>query len=120
VKASSSRPCCFKSCANGDPLPGDWWRIEDGGDVVGFGWLDVVWGEAEIQLATAPSARGRGVGTFAVEHLEAEARARGVNYVYNTVRASHPDAAGVTAWLVKRGFEPSADGSLLRAVAREP
>ena len=77
-----------------------------------------MWGDAEILLATDPEHRGQGVGTFVLEHLEHEAKERGLNYVYNTVRPTHPDREAVTAWLEKRGFEPSEDGSLLRAVAR--
>lgn len=96
----------------GDIVPGEWWRIEDGGDVVGYGWLDIVWGDAEILLATAPDARGGGVGSFILDELESQARAHGVNYLYNVVRPTHPDRAGVTAWFEKRGFKASEDGSL--------
>ena len=24
----------------GDLLPGEWWRVEDGGEVLGFGWME--------------------------------------------------------------------------------
>ena len=106
----------FRSCAIGELLPGQWWRAEEGGHVVGYGWLDVSWGDAEILLAAAPDARGRGVGSFILDHLESEARARGLNYLYNLVRPTHPDGDRVTAWLVKRGFRPADDGNLLRAV----
>lgn len=101
----------------GDIVPGEWWRVEVGGEVVGYGWLDIVWGDAEILLATAPDARGRGVGTFILGELEKEARRQGVNYLYNIVRPTHPDAARVAAWLEKRGFEASEDGSLRRNVS---
>jgi ribosomal protein S18 acetylase RimI-like enzyme len=100
----------------GDLVPGEWWRVEDGEATVGYGWLDVNWGDAEILLATAPEAQQRGVGSFVLSHLEQEARARGLNYLYNVVRPTHPDADRVTAWLKKRRFEPSADGRLLRGV----
>jgi N-acetylglutamate synthase-like GNAT family acetyltransferase len=106
----------FRQCRAGDLLPGEWWRAEENGRVVGYGWLDVSWGDAEILLATAPSARGRGIGTFILDHLEGEARARGLNYLYNLVRPTHPDGKNVTAWLVKRGFRAADDGNLLRAV----
>lgn len=109
----------FASLAAGERLPGEWWRVERDGEAVGFGWLDIVWGDAEILLVSDPSARGEGVGTFVLEHLEDEARSRGVNYVYNAVRPTHPDKAKVTAWLKERGFEGAEDGSLLRAVARK-
>jgi ribosomal protein S18 acetylase RimI-like enzyme len=106
----------YRELAPGTLLPGEWWRVEDEGRVVGYGWLDVVWGDAEILLATEPEARGHGVGSFIVEGLEREARARGLNYIYNVVRPTHPDAEALSAWLEKRGFEPSEDGSLMRAV----
>ncbi|HEY8432163.1 MAG TPA: GNAT family N-acetyltransferase [Sandaracinaceae bacterium] len=99
-------------------VPGEWWRVEDQGRTVGYGWLDVNWGDAEILLATDVEARGRGVGSFILSKLEAEAAARGLNYLTNVVRPTHPDAERVTAWLTARGFTPSVDGRLLRAVVR--
>jgi N-acetylglutamate synthase-like GNAT family acetyltransferase len=99
-------------------LPGEWWRVEADGEVVGFGWMDIVWGDAEILLATARSAESSGVGSFIIEHLAKEASARGLNYIYNTVRATHPLGDQVTAWLQKRGFTGHEDGRLVRAAAR--
>lgn len=99
-------------------VPGEWWRVEDDGRTVGYGWMDVNWGDAEVLLATDVEARGRGVGTFIVEHLEDEARARGLNYLTNMVRPTHPEGARVSAWLAARGFVPSEDGRMLRAVVR--
>ena len=43
-----------KARAGGELLPGDWWRIEDEGETVGYGWMDVNWGDAEILLVTDP------------------------------------------------------------------
>lgn len=106
----------YRQCAEGAFVPGEWWRVEDGGRVVGYGWLDTVWGDAEILLATDIEARGRGVGTFILDHLEEEARARGLNYLYNVVRPTHPRREEISAWLEKRGFRPDEDGRLLRAV----
>ena len=108
----------YTSLVPGDPVAGEWWRVLDGDQVVGFGWLDVVWGDAEILLATAPDARGRGVGAFILERLDAEARERGLNYLYNIVRTTHPEGAKVTAWLQKHGFHTDVDGRLVRAVKR--
>lgn len=106
----------YRELSDGELLGGDWWRVEEEGKVVGYGWLDVVWGDAEILLAVAPEAQKRGVGTFILGELEREARARGLNYLYNVVRPTHPRAAEVTAWLQGHGFRASEDGSLLRAV----
>jgi ribosomal protein S18 acetylase RimI-like enzyme len=96
----------------------DWWRVEDEGRVVGYGWLDVVWGDAEILLAVAPDAQGRGVGAFILDRLEDEARARGLGYLYNLVRPTNPRALEVSRWLEKHGFHPESDGRHLRAVKR--
>lgn len=104
----------------GELLAGDWWRAEDAGTVVGYGWLDVVWGEAEILLAVDPAAQRRGVGAFILDRLEAEAHACGVNYVFNTVTPAHPDGARVTAWLQAHGFTATEDGELRRRVASAP
>lgn len=100
----------------GDLVPGEWWRVEDDGTVVGFGWMDCTWGDAEILLAVDPSRQRAGVGTFIVDRLEREAEARGVNYLYNAVRPTHPERDRVTRWLESRGFVPSGDGLLKRRV----
>lgn len=109
----------YQRCEAGELLPGTWWRVELDGKIVGFGWLDVIWGDAEILLATDPEARGQGVGSFILEQLETEAYKRGLNYLYNIVRPTHPSRDQVAAWLVSRGFEESDDGSLFRAIARK-
>ena len=95
----------------------EWWKVlDDAGAVVGYGWLDSEWGDAQISFLVAPAARGAGIGAFIVDHLEDEARARGLNYVYNVVPATHPDRAWMTRWLVDHGFHDS--GSDLRRQVR--
>jgi GNAT superfamily N-acetyltransferase len=106
----------FKECKSGELMPGTWWRVEVDGGTAGYGWMDTVWGDAEILLVTAPALRGKGIGTFILDHLEQEAKSRGLNYVYNIARASHPEREKLTAWLMARGFTSSEDGSLLRSV----
>lgn len=102
----------------GTVLPNDWWRVEDDGETVGFGWMDVTWGDAEILLAVAEPSRGRGVGTFILDHLEAEARGRGLHYIYNVVSGTHPQHDEVSRWLQERRFSASEDGKLLRAIVQ--
>lgn len=102
--------------AAGDLAPGEWFRVEDGGKTIGYGWMDCTWGDAEILLAVDPRRQRSGVGGFIVDHLEKEAASRGVNYLYNAVRPTHPDREGVTRWLTHRGFVPSGDGLLKRRV----
>lgn len=102
----------------GSLLPNDWWRVESDGKTLGYGWMDITWGDAEILLAVDPTARGRGVGTFILERLEAEARERGLHYIYNVVRETHPLHDEVTQWLTARHFTASEDGKLLRAVVQ--
>lgn len=102
--------------AEGELVAGEWWRVEEDGRAVGYGWMDTVWGDAEILLAVDPAARGRGVGSFVLERLEAEAAARGLNYLYNVVRPTHPDHDAVVAWLEARGFERRRDGRLVKRV----
>jgi len=103
---------------NGSLLPDDWWRVEADGKIVGYGWMDVTWGDAEILLAVDPAARGRGVGTFILERLEGEARDRGLCYLYNVVSETHPRHDDVTEWLEARSFTASEDGKLLRGVVQ--
>ncbi|TFV77451.1 GNAT family N-acetyltransferase [Blastococcus sp. CT_GayMR19] len=100
----------------GERLSSDWWRVEDGGRVVGYGWLDDVWGDAEILLAVEEGSRGTGAGAFTLAHLEEEATARGLNYVVNVVRDTHPDRAAVTDWFVAHGFTGTEDGRLRKRV----
>jgi N-acetylglutamate synthase-like GNAT family acetyltransferase len=100
----------------GERLSGDWWRVEGPDRVVGYGWLDDVWGDAEILLAIEAGARGAGAGAFALARLEDEAAARGLNYVLNVVRDTHPDRDAVTAWFQARGFSGTEDGRLRKQV----
>jgi N-acetylglutamate synthase-like GNAT family acetyltransferase len=100
----------------GERLSSDWWRVERDGCVVGYGWLDDVWGDAEILLAVEEGERGSGVGAFVLGRLEDEAAARGLNYVLNVVRETHPDRARVTAWLEHHGFTAAEDGRLRKQV----
>ena len=100
----------------GELVPGEWFRVEDDGTTVGYGWMDCTCGDAEITLVVDPSRSGSGIGSFIVRHLEAEALARGVNYLCNAVRPTHPEREKVTAWLESRGFQPSGDGLLKRRI----
>jgi GNAT superfamily N-acetyltransferase len=105
--------------AAGAALADEWWRVtDDGGGVVGYGWLDSEWGDAEITFLVGSGNRGHGVGAFILDRLEAEAAARGLNYIYNVVPASHPDRAWMTHWLTLHGFFPSGSGELRRQVRR--
>jgi N-acetylglutamate synthase-like GNAT family acetyltransferase len=100
----------------GERLSSDWWRVEDGGRVIGYGWLDDVWGDAEILLAVDEGSRGTGAGAFALSRLEQEAAARGLNYVVNVVRDTHPERVAVTEWFVAHGFAGTDDGRLRKRV----
>lgn len=105
--------------AEGDELPGDWWAVHaDGedGPVVGYGRLDITFGgDAEILLATDPEHRHQGIGTFILARLEEEAAHRGINYVFNTIRA-HEQRPQVHAWLTAHGFQGAVDGDLRKRV----
>ncbi|MCP3981581.1 MAG: GNAT family N-acetyltransferase [bacterium] len=98
----------------GEMVPCEWWRVERDGHVLGYGWLDSVFGDAEVLLAVDSDGRKQGVGTFILDRLEEEASARGLNYMFNIVRPTHPDPAGVSAWLKQRGFEAGHDDQTLR------
>jgi len=100
----------------GDLAPGEWFRVEDDGTTLGYGWMDCTWGDAEVTLAVDPRRQGEGIGAFIVRHLEKEAAARGVNYLYNAVRPTHPGRDTVTRWLERNGFQPSGHGLLKRRV----
>jgi len=102
--------------APGAPVADEWWRVVDGaGAIVGYGWLDSEWGDAEVTFLVAPDRRGEGIGEFIIDRLEAEAAARGLNYIYNVVPVTSPDPEWVTSWLVRHGFVAGA-GDLRRRV----
>jgi GNAT superfamily N-acetyltransferase len=105
------------SFAEGDLVPGEWFRVEDAGKTVGYGWMDCTWGDAEVTFAVDPRRQRAGVGAFIVEQIGKEAAARGVNYLYNAVRPTHPERDAVTRWLTQQGFQPSGDGLLKRRVS---
>ncbi len=105
----------YRSMKIGELVPGSWWRVSTEGRTLGFGWMDIVWGDAEILLVVDGDTRRQGVGDFILDNLAAEARSRGLNYLYNTVRPAHPFAEEVSKWLEKHGYSHSEDGSLLRA-----
>ena len=96
-------------------LPGDWFAASQDDRVVGYGWLDSTWGgDTEILLAVGPDAQQSGVGSFILANIEREAAARGTNYVYNTVRATHPEREHVHDWLASRGYRGSDSDTTLR------
>ncbi len=103
----------------GAPVPDEWWRVtDDAGSVVGYGWLDSEWGDAQIAFVVAPEKRGAGIGAFILGQLEREANDRGLNYIYNVVPKTHPDPAWMTHWLHLHGFVSSPLGDLRRQVRR--
>lgn len=97
----------------GELLSGDWWRVEQDGEVVGYGWMDVSFGYGEVLLAVGEAARGRGVGAFILDRLAHEAQARGLTRISNIVRSTHPERERVAAWLGRNGFTRSHDDEQL-------
>jgi N-acetylglutamate synthase-like GNAT family acetyltransferase len=95
-------------------LPGDWWRATDGKKILGYGWMDTSWGDAEILLAVDPANQKTGVGAFILDRLETEARERGLNRLYNVIPAKHPEPEKLKGWLTKRGFIAVGEGGLLQ------
>ena len=100
-------------------LPGDWWRVTDGKKILGYGWMDTSWGDAEILLAVDPAAQRTGVGKFILDRLDTEARERGLNRLYNVIPARHPEPEKLKAWLMKHGFAQAGEGSLLQRAVRK-
>lgn len=100
--------------APGTVLPGDWWRVEDDGRVIGYGWMDYSWGDAEVLLAVESNSQSHGVGTFILDRLDEEAAQRGLNYLYNVIPAHHHDKGGLKRWLLQRGFVGAKEGDLFK------
>lgn len=108
---------------DGDSLPGEWWSVREDspdGKVLAYGRLDIGWGgDAQILLAVDPSRQEEGIGSFLLARLEDEAAARGINYIYNTIR-EHEQRDLVHDWLVVRGFRGPVDGDLRKRVGSTP
>lgn len=103
----------------GNYLPGTWWRLTAGDTTLGYGWMDVTWGDAQIMLAVSPEARRGGHGKTILDHLEHEAHEAGLAYMFNTIPGDHPDPEGVRVFLTGNGFEPSGlDSDMLRKRVR--
>lgn len=103
----------------GDPVPGEWWAARvasPDGDIVGYGRLDIArGGDAEVLLAVDPARQQEGVGSFILARLDAEAAARDINYIHNTIR-EHPARDVVHDWLVVRGFRGAVVGDVRKRV----
>lgn len=110
----------YRRLRQGELVPGDWFRVERDGRTVGYGWLDASWGDAEIQIATDPELRSLGIGAFIVDQLQHEAETRGLNYLYNLVRPTHPHLRETIDWFLKRGFKAVDDGRLVREARSRP
>src|SRR5262245_24117295 len=41
--------------APGEPVADEWWRVTDGDQVAGYGWLDTEWGDACITFVVTPT-----------------------------------------------------------------
>ena len=68
----------YRQLRAGDLVPADWWRVEDGsGRVVGYGWLDANWGDAEILLAVEPASASSGVAASSWSICMSKRRSRG-------------------------------------------
>ncbi len=108
---------------DGQALPGEWWSVREGstgGSVLAYGRLDIGWGgDAQVLLAVDPSRQAEGIGSFLLARLEDEAAARGINYVYNSIR-EHEQRDLVHDWLVVRGFRGAVDGDLRKRVGSAP
>jgi GNAT superfamily N-acetyltransferase len=83
----------------GEPVANEWWRVTDGEELAGYGWLDSEWGDARITFIVAAGKRGRGVGDFILEHPE-----------------THPDGAWIRNWLSTHGVHEASRGQLRRQV----
>jgi GNAT superfamily N-acetyltransferase len=102
----------------GSALADEWWCVLDqAAVVVGYGWLDTEWGDAQITFFVDPARRGEGIGEFVLDRLEDESRKRGLNYIYNVVPDTHPDRAWMTNWLEQHGLRESTQGELRRQVS---
>ncbi len=44
--------------APGEAVADEWWRVTDGEQVAGYGWLDSEWGDARITFVVAHGQRG--------------------------------------------------------------
>ena len=71
-------------------------------------------------LSSRRASAGEASGHFILEQLEAEAAARGLNYIYNVVPDSHPDGPWIKNLLSMHGFHEASRGQLRRQVQTTP
>lgn len=100
----------------GELMPGEWWRVEQDGKTVGYGRLDVSWGDGQVLVAVGRNHRGEGLGAYILDRLQEEAAERGLHRIYNRIRKKHPEREWIGDWLRAQGFERDDDDTLRRAV----
>ncbi len=100
---------------DGAELTGRWWAVTRDGELLGYGRLLLHGRDAEVTVAVADQARGTGIGAWIFERLRDEAEVRGLEALKAHVPLDHPHREDLSRWLLKCGFEPSADGHSWRS-----
>ncbi|GEM_PF-5388488 len=88
-----------------DILPGEWFNLTDeNGEIVGYGWINVSEGDAEISVAIDGKYQGRGYGSQIIDNLYREVESLGFEEIIVVVRQENPNASDVVKWAYKNGY----------------
>src|SRR5260370_5607005 len=97
----------MKAPTSDTAIADEWWRVaDDVGNLIGYGWLDSGWGDAQIAFFVTPRARGNGAGGVILNRLRAGAAARGLDYIFNLLPAGHPHPPWEDLLLTQPGLLP--------------
>jgi predicted acetyltransferase len=93
------------------------------GEILGYGWLADLQGEAEVSVVA--TVKGKGYGTKTLHNLEKEAKKLGYNRIVAVVQPENPCARDVLNWLFNNGyhaecFPVASQEMLIEAVKRIP
>lgn len=107
IKIIGSNIGCFviSDIQEGDKLEGKWFKLTDKyGQIVGYGWIDIIGGEAEISVAVDKKYKGNGYGTQIINNLYTEIKKLGFDEVIAVVREENSNAEDVIRWVYKNGY----------------
>jgi ribosomal protein S18 acetylase RimI-like enzyme len=94
----------------GGELDGVWFKLIDNNEIIGYGWIDLAYGNPEISIAVDSHKRFSGYGNTILRNLEEKALALGFSEVECIVRRKNADAINAIKWFHRNGFVPDWPG----------
>lgn len=85
-------------------ISGDWWKLVENKRVIGYGWISMISGDAELLIAVRKSEQHKGYGNIILENLEMEASKLKHNKVVAIIQSENINAVNIIYWLDRKGF----------------